>query len=85
MGLVHEAEDGVRGLTVAIKTLTERGLGAPASRARLRREALTLAKLRHPNIVQALDAGECGLYGPYLALERIDGRSLDGLLTARRR
>jgi serine/threonine-protein kinase len=41
--------------------------------------------MRHPNVVLIQDAGECSQHGPFLALEMIDGRPLDGILVARRR
>jgi serine/threonine protein kinase len=52
--------------------------------ARLRCETQALAHVRHPAIVDIIDAGEDeGM--PYLAMELLEGRSLSGLLSARGR
>ena len=40
--------------------------------------------MRHPNIVDVTDAGDDAL-GTYLVLERLDGRTLEGILASRRR
>ncbi len=50
--------------------------------ARFRREAVTLAKLRHPNIVAALEAGRHGNQ-LFLVMELADGISLAGMLEQR--
>jgi eukaryotic-like serine/threonine-protein kinase len=50
--------------------------------ARLRCETQALAHVRHPAIVDIIDAGEDeGM--PYLAMELLEGRTLSGLLSAR--
>lgn len=52
--------------------------------ARLRCETQALAHVRHPAIVDIIDAGEDdGM--PYLAMELLEGRTLSGLLSARGR
>ena len=52
--------------------------------ARLRCETQALAHVRHPAIVDIIDAGEDdGM--PYLAMELLEGRTLSGLLSARTR
>jgi len=52
--------------------------------ARLRLETRALAHVRHPAIVDIIDAGEDdGM--PYLAMELLEGRTLSGLLAARTR
>jgi len=43
-----------------------------------------LGAIRHPNIVLIQDAGACPKHGPFLALQMIDGRPLDGILIGRR-
>ena len=58
---------------------------APEPRARLLREALALSAARHPGVVSALDAGETDDGTPYLVLELLEGRSLEGILAVRRR
>jgi serine/threonine protein kinase len=52
--------------------------------ARLRRETTAIAHVRHPAVVDVVDAGEWeGL--PYLAMELLEGRSLSSLIAARGR
>jgi len=52
--------------------------------ARLRRETDALARVRHPAIVDVIDAGESdGL--PFLVMELLEGRTLSGLIAARGR
>jgi tRNA A-37 threonylcarbamoyl transferase component Bud32 len=83
MCVVHEAEHRVTKARVALKTLTLEALGSPAIHERLLREARILGSLRHPNVVQIHDAGSCPSHGPFLALEMIEGRPVDGLLAVR--
>jgi hypothetical protein len=52
--------------------------------ARLRLETQALAHVRHPAIVDVIDAGEDGNM-PYLAMELLEGRTLTGLISARGR
>ncbi len=83
-GAVFEAEHHVTRARVAIKTLARSALLMPAAHARLYREARILGTLRHPNLIAVYDAGTCPIFGPYLVLEMIEGRPLDGVLLTRR-
>jgi serine/threonine protein kinase/tetratricopeptide (TPR) repeat protein len=74
MGLIYRGYDVLLERVVAIKVLTESGLGS-AGRARLLREAQAVARLNHPNIVSLYDAGEAN-GTPYLVMELVDGDSL---------
>jgi eukaryotic-like serine/threonine-protein kinase len=78
---VWQAEDSVLGRAVAVKVFT-----APAGQAdlvaRFRREARTVAGLRHPNVVVVFDAG-VDQDVPYVVMELLAGPSLDGLLALR--
>jgi len=47
--------------------------------ARFLREARLVARLKHANIVRALDAGESG-YGPYLVTEFVEGETIEALV-----
>lgn len=85
MAAVFEATHIRSGLRVALKVLHADALRSQEARTRLLREATALGALRHPNVVQLYDAGECATHGPYLSLEMIEGRPLDGILVARRR
>lgn len=83
MGLVFEAEHLVTGQRVAVKVLARAHLGRGGAAKRLLREARILGSLRHPNVVLVQDAGTCPTHGPYLAMELIEGRPLDGILLTR--
>ncbi len=79
MGAVYRARDG-QGKVVALKTLAEQFRGDASMRARFDKEP-RLAPL-HPNIVRILDAGEFeGV--PYFAMDLVEGRGLDALLSER--
>jgi serine/threonine protein kinase len=85
MGLVFEAHHRFTRRAVALKLLPGELRGRKEVRSRLLREALALTAVRHPGFVEVLDAGVCGEHGPYVVLEMLDGRTLDGILAARRR
>lgn len=85
MGTIYEAENIALGELVAVKILNENVRDLPAIVERLRLEGRTLAAIRHPNIVSVRDMGTCPRLGPYLVLDLLVGRSLDGLLTTRPR
>ncbi|RYZ03594.1 MAG: serine/threonine protein kinase [Myxococcales bacterium] len=84
-GAVFEAEHLYTKRSVALKLLVPEQRSAPEPRARLLREALALSAARHPGVVAALDAGEMEDGTPYLVLELLEGRSLEGILAVRRR
>jgi len=74
MGAVFRAHDTVLDRNVAVKLLTESGLGTEG-RKRMLREAQAIAKLNHPNIVQVHDAGQLD-ETPYIVMELVQGQSL---------
>ncbi|MFI6941458.1 protein kinase [Streptomyces sp. NPDC050418] len=83
MASVHLAYDATLDRQVAIKTLhTE--LGREQSfRERFRREAQSVAKLTHTNIVSVFDTGEDDIDGstmPYIVMEYVEGRPLGSVL-----
>jgi len=85
MSLVFEAHHKFTRRAVALKLLPAELRGKREIRGRLLREAYALAAVRHPGFVEVLDAGVCGEHGPYVVLEMLEGRTLDGILAARRR
>jgi serine/threonine protein kinase len=85
MGLVFEAAHKFTRRVVALKLLPDELRAQKEARSRLLREAHALTAVRHPGFVEVLDAGVCGTHGPYVVLEMLEGRTLDGILTARRR
>ncbi|MEU6221008.1 protein kinase [Streptomyces sp. NPDC047022] len=85
MASVYLAYDAVLDRQVAVKTLhTELGR-EQAFRERFRREAQSVAKLTHTNIVSVFDTGEDeldGLTTPYIVMEYIEGQPLGSVLDA---
>jgi eukaryotic-like serine/threonine-protein kinase len=77
MGSVYLAErvDGEFEQEVALKFLGN--ASSSISEDMLRRERQTLAGLRHPGITRLLDGGHDELGRPWLAMERIEGLTLD--------
>src|SRR5262245_14742068 len=79
MGTVYRALDTKLGRFVAIKTLPQQSVSDPDAVARFRGEARALARLSHPNIVQAHDTGEDqGQH--FLIMEYVEGTNLARLL-----
>ncbi|MGE4183276.1 MAG: WD40 repeat domain-containing serine/threonine protein kinase, partial [Limisphaerales bacterium] len=75
MGVVYKARQiGVNRL-VAIKTLQGGALASEDNLARLRREAVVLSGLRHPNIVTLHAMGESE-GRPFLVMEYVEGQNL---------
>jgi eukaryotic-like serine/threonine-protein kinase len=85
MGLVFEAHHKFTRRAVALKLLSEDLRAQYEAHERLLREAHALTTVRHPGFVEVLDAGVCDEYGPYVVLEMLEGRTLAGILAARRR
>lgn len=79
--LLAERDDGQYRQQVALKWLTGR-VGADAE-ALFRRERQTLAALRHPNIARLVDGGQREDGRPWLAMELIEGETLDRHCIAR--
>jgi serine/threonine protein kinase/Tol biopolymer transport system component len=75
MGDVYRAHDGKLQRDVALKVLSARLASTAEARARFEREALSIAKLSHPNIVSIYEFGDhSGL--AYVASELIEGETL---------
>jgi eukaryotic-like serine/threonine-protein kinase len=75
MGVVYEAEDTRLGRRVALKFLPAGMSNDPERRARLEREARTIATLNHPHICTLFDVGEQD-GASFLVMERLEGDSL---------
>lgn len=74
MSNVYKATDRILERTVAVKILAEHLSDDERFVARFRREALAVAKLIHPNIVQVYDSGvDDGRH--YIVMEYVQGRS----------
>ncbi len=83
MGAVYKAQQQRLDRTVAVKILPTEISSDPAFAERFTREARTLAKLNHPNIVQVHDFGQAGQYF-YFVMEYVDGLNLRQMLEAGR-
>ncbi len=68
-GTVFQAHDPELDRDVAVKVLTNLGLGTDG-RARLQQEAKAIAKLNHPNIVAVYDVGELDNV-PFIVMEYV--------------
>src|SRR5436190_964528 len=84
MSSVYKATDRVLERTVAVKVLAEHLSDDEKFVARFRREALAVAKLIHPNIVQVYDTG-VDESRHYIVMEYVAGRSGAQLLQSRGR
>jgi tetratricopeptide (TPR) repeat protein/predicted Ser/Thr protein kinase len=81
MGVVYAAYDPKLDRRVALKLLRPDATGTAGAQGRLLREAQTLARLAHPNVVNVYDAGE--IDGRlYVEMELVQGRTLSEWLAA---
>ncbi|MGC1370994.1 MAG: protein kinase [Candidatus Sulfotelmatobacter sp.] len=79
MGVVYRAHDEQLDRDVAIKVLPPRRVGDEEARSRFRKEALSLARLNHPNIATVHEFGtQDGV--DFLVTEYIPGLTLDAKL-----
>jgi serine/threonine-protein kinase len=75
MGIVYRAYDADLRRYVALKVLLPHLVNDSQFLARFRREAVTVANMRHPNIVTVHDVGQtAGHY--YIVMELLEGRTL---------
>ena len=81
MSVVWRAHDEVLDREVAVKVLSPGPSINPELLDRIRIEARSAARLRHPNIVEVHDFGETDEQLPYMVLELVDGRSLAEVLS----
>jgi eukaryotic-like serine/threonine-protein kinase len=77
LGRILSARDAVLDRPVALKELL---VGDPASAERFLREALTTARLQHPNIVPVYEAGRWPSGSPFYAMKMVSGQSLDRVI-----
>jgi serine/threonine-protein kinase len=82
MGAVYLAHDTQLDRDVAVKVLPAQSLSDADAIARFKREARALAKLSHPNIIQAYDSGvDKGRH--FLVMEYVEGATLAAILRER--
>jgi eukaryotic-like serine/threonine-protein kinase len=79
MGVVYRAYEAALDRTIALKVLAPELANQPGFVARLRREAISAARLRHPNIALLYEFGQADDTA-FLAMEYLPGQSLRQLL-----
>ncbi len=84
MGAVYLAEHPSIGRRVAIKVLRKELVGDSQHLTRFVNEARAANAIRHPNIVEILDAGTSETGVPYLVMELLEGESLSTRVNRRR-
>jgi hypothetical protein len=77
-GTVFSALHTALNISVAVKVISCKDRIPDAVRQIIRREAQTLAKLNHPNVVRILDFEDCEM--PYFTMEFVEGPSLAELI-----
>tara|TARA_B100000609_G_scaffold199676_1_gene206294 strand:+ start:24697 stop:27105 length:2409 start_codon:yes stop_codon:yes gene_type:complete len=85
MGAVFEGYQESLDRKVAIKVMLPDLIKDPAAAGRFRREALAIARLKSPHIVQVFDAGltDDGVF--YIVMEFLDGGTLDDHLERKKK
>jgi eukaryotic-like serine/threonine-protein kinase len=86
MSTVYRARDNVLERQVAVKLLAEHLSEDDGFLARFRREALSAAKLIHPNVVQVYDSGhDPESHRHFIVMEYVDGPTVAQLMRERDR
>ena len=78
-GVVYRAIQSATHRSVAVKVIRQGALATHRQRVRFEREVELVAQLRHPGIVTVYDCGHTADGGHFLAMELIEGRTLDRL------
>ncbi|MCC6559132.1 MAG: serine/threonine protein kinase, partial [Polyangiaceae bacterium] len=84
MGEVYEVEHVDLGRRFAVKLLHRLHAGRPDLAARMRAEARSVARLRHPNLVDVFDLGATADGRTYFVMELLCGRDLRAELAGAR-
>jgi tRNA A-37 threonylcarbamoyl transferase component Bud32 len=79
MAVVHRARQKALDREVALKFIRADSIPTRDMAERFRREALTMGKLSHPNLVRVFDAGLLN-QRPFIAMELVRGPSLQTLI-----
>jgi eukaryotic-like serine/threonine-protein kinase len=81
-GVVYDVRHATGDVRGALKMLHGHLVDSPSLAARLVREAEVISRLRHPAIVELLDAGISEDGRPFLVMERLEGGDLASSLVA---
>ena len=84
MGEVFLAEDTELERSVALKVMSAELASDPNQRKRFRTEAKAISGLSHPNICVVHEVGETDDGRPFLAMEYVEGKTLDVIMQQRR-
>ena len=76
MGQVYLAHDTMLDRDVALKVMVGQIADDPELKARFEREAKSVAKMTHPNVVTVFDLGNHSDGSPYIAMELLKGQDL---------
>ncbi|HQR36769.1 MAG TPA: serine/threonine-protein kinase [Blastocatellia bacterium] len=85
MGTVYRATQLNLERPVAIKIIRSDILSNPVAIERFKREALAIARLKHPRIVSIYDYGVSSQVGAYIVMEHLEGHSLNVEVKTRER
>lgn len=77
VGEVFLANDGELDRPVALKIMSAEAAADPIQRKRFRAEARAASALSHPNICATYEVGETSDGRPFIALEYVEGQTLD--------
>lgn len=80
MGVVYEAEAVRLGRSCAVKVLLPEFTSNKVATERFRREAQVAARVKHSNVVEIFDTGTISDGRGYIAMELLEGESLDRTL-----
>ncbi|MGH7803993.1 MAG: serine/threonine-protein kinase, partial [Candidatus Binatia bacterium] len=83
MGTVYRAYDSVLDRLLAVKTVHPHLATRESVRLRFEREVRTASKLNHPNVVIVYDGG-IENEQPFIAMELVEGSTLEAVLATRR-
>jgi eukaryotic-like serine/threonine-protein kinase len=84
MGEVRLCYDAFIGRDIAVKVMREVAASSAALKARFLREAQVQARLEHPSVVPIYDLAIDAHGVPYFLMKRVQGRTLEQILEARR-
>jgi serine/threonine protein kinase len=80
MGVVYRATQIRLERTVALKVMRGDYARESTRPERFKREALAIARIKHPNAITVYDFGVCPAAGAYFVMELLEGRSLRAAL-----